>query len=84
MWNSTDVVVMSVRNNYADDILFSSFQIFDVRNNVVDSRHIFFGKLQTHIDDKYIVFVFKDRHVPSYFFRAADGNDAQCFCGSRG
>ena len=49
--NGADMVVMAVGDNYSLDTVFFIFQIGDVGNDKINSRHIFFGKLQAHINN---------------------------------
>src|SRR3989344_8048833 len=81
--DAADMVVMRVRDDDAHDVIFLALEIVDVGNDVVDAGHVFFGKLQAHVDDDDIVAVFQYRHVASDFFNAAYRYDAQYFLAFR-
>src|SRR5680860_50029 len=59
MRNGSNVVHMSVSDEYSFDILFSPFEIVDVGNNVINPRHIFFWKLKSHIHDDDVSIIFE-------------------------
>ncbi len=73
----TDMVKMAVRKNHAADIFFFPDQIFRIWDHVINPRHVFFRKLDTHVENDNVALVLIHGHIAAYFFTSADRNNAQ-------
>ncbi len=77
MRDRADVVVVAVGNDNAADILAPRPEVFDVRDEVVNPRHIFIGELQPHVHNYDVVFVLVDVAGAGYFSATAKRDKAQ-------
>ena len=66
-----------MREDYTTNIFFFSLEIIDIRNDIIDTWHIFFWKLKSHIDNHDIIPIFKDGHIATYFFLSTKRNDTE-------
>ena len=80
--NSAYVVHVSMGKDYRADIFSLGFKIGNVGDDPINARSIFFGKLYAHVDNDDFVFVFKEGHVASDFFKPAQGYEPQGFFGA--
>ena len=60
------------------NVVFVVFEVFDVGNEVVDTRVVGVSEKNAHVNNKHFVFVFDDGHVfaDANLAEAADGDDA--------
>ena len=58
--NGAYVVIVPVGQDDGLDVFLFGFQIGDIRDDEVYARGLFFGELQTHVNDDYFVLVFKE------------------------
>ena len=75
--NSTDVVKVAVRDEEAADFTDTFFQIFRIREDIINAGSSFFFKLQARVHDDDVVFIFNGGHVAPDFFNTAKRNDAE-------
>ncbi len=75
MRDGTDMIIVTMSNDDTSDHSFFAFEIFDIRNDVIDTWHVFFWPLQTHVEDDDITLVLEDGHVATDFFVATQWND---------
>ena len=61
--HGADMVIMAVRENNTNDIFDFVFQVFGVRDNVVDTGHILAGHAKSHIQYQYRIIVFEQGHI---------------------
>ena len=59
------------------DVLLFLFEIFDVRDDVIDARRLVFGELEADVDDDDLVLILEERAVAADLFKAAERNEAQ-------
>ncbi len=78
-WRCANMVQMSMCKYHTTNLFFFAFQILHVWNNVINSRHVFFGKLQPHVYNHNILTIFKNSHVAANFFTPSNRNNTQCF-----
>src|SRR4030065_1229891 len=71
------MVIMSVGDKHATDIFFFTVEIRDVRDQIINARHILVRKLESHIQNNYILAIFKDGHVAADLSQPAKRDDAQ-------
>ena len=71
MGDTADMVEMSMGDYDALDPIRLVAQIGDVGNDIVDTGHVFLGKLQTHVDDDYFLVIFDHGHIPPDLLQAA-------------
>ena len=65
------VVVMRVGYDKAFNVVLARFQIFNVGNDKIYSRSVFFGELQARVKQDNFVFIFKNGHVATDFFKSS-------------
>ena len=63
MMKSTNMVKMSVSDDHCLDLIFSFFQIGDIRHDVINPGIIVTRKEEAHIDDDNLVTVLESSHV---------------------
>ena len=63
----------------AGDVLLFLFEIFDIRDDVIDARRFLFGELQADVDDHDLIFIFEEHAVAADFFEAAERHEADGF-----
>ena len=73
------MIQMSVTQNHTSDIFFFSFQITYIRNDIINSWHILFWELNSHIQNDDVSIIFKHSHIASHFFISAHRCDTQVF-----
>jgi hypothetical protein len=78
MGDCPDVVVVGMSNNRPADILFLRDEIADIRDDVVDARHVLLRKLEAHVDDDDVIPIFDNGHVSSDFLASSYGDNAEC------
>ncbi len=61
------------------DVLFALLHVRHVGNDIVDTRHVFFGKLKTNIDNDDITVILNHGAVSSDFFGSTDNSNAEFF-----
>ena len=66
------MVLVAVGYNNTPDLFGVLFDIGEIGNNQVDTRHILIGKRKTAVDDEHIVAVFIERHILSDFVYTAE------------
>jgi hypothetical protein len=71
-----DVVLVSMSDQNAPDVVGAFDQIGDVGDDEVYPEHTLFGKLDPAIDDDNIVAVLQGHHVFADFPETSQGNDA--------
>ena len=78
---SADVVEVSVSEANCLDVVFVVFEIFDVRDEIVDARVVAVSKEDAHVDDEHFVLIFDDGHVfaDAGFAETANRDDADGF-----
>ena len=59
------MVIVAVRDEYSHDVLFFSFQVLAIGNNVVNAGHVFFWHSQAHIYDQDLALAFNNHHIPA-------------------
>src|SRR3989338_8553642 len=69
--NSSNVIVVAVRNKQGQNIFLFSFEVRDIGNNVVYPRHVFFRHTEAHINEQDFAFVFQYHHVSTNLAKAA-------------
>ena len=74
--NGADVVLVTVGQHNAPDLVLIGFQIRDIGNYQVDAQHILIGKAESAVDDDDIVGIFHDGQVFTDLVQSAEGNDA--------
>ena len=70
-----NVVVVAVREDDPPDILLFPLKVRDIRDDVVHSRRVFFGELDSHVGDDDIIFILKERAVPADLLEPAQRNE---------
>lgn len=65
-----DVVLVTVREEHRTQLLLVVSQVAEVRDDEVDSEHLFFREHQSGIDDDDVVAVFDQHHVAADFAQA--------------
>ena len=65
---SPNVVKMTMTENHSPDVLLPALEAADVRDDIVDSRHILFWKHHSHIQDDNVTVIFEQCHIPSHLF----------------
>src|SRR4030042_4166204 len=73
----SDMIVMAVSDDHSPYFSFLAPKIAYVRDDVINARHVFLGKLQPHVDNDDVVAIFKDCHVAADFFESSQGYDSQ-------
>src|SRR3989338_9232163 len=49
VWNTADMIVVTMGDNYPTDIFFFSAKAGDIGNYVINAMHVFLRELQTHV-----------------------------------
>ena len=73
--NATDVVLMTVGQEHAADLVFVFDQVRHVGNDQVDAVHFLIWEAKTAVDDDDILAVFKYGHILADLVETAKGND---------
>ena len=63
MVKGTNMIKVSVSNDHCLDLVFSLFQIGDIRYDVINPGVIVTRKEKAHINDDNLVTIFKSSHV---------------------
>ena len=71
----TDVVLMTVGQEHAADLVFVFDQVRHVGNDQVDAVHFLIREAKTAVDDDDILAVFQNGHVLADFVESTEGND---------
>ncbi len=71
------MVIVTMSDNHTSNIFFFAFETFNIWDDVVDARHVFFWPLETHIDNDNVIFILKDRHIAADFFITSERYDCQ-------
>lgn len=66
---------MSVSDAGSDD--FFATTVGEVGNGGIDTELVLIGKLDSHIDDDHLIFVFESHTVESHLFHTTEGYDAK-------
>ena len=74
--NGTDVIQVTVGDDQAFNLVLIFFEVFDVRQNIVNARSLFITELDTAVNDNDFVLEFKGGHVSADFLESAERNDA--------
>ena len=77
----SDVILMSMRNDKALDLVDVVLQIRDIRYHAVNTEHIVLGECQTAVHHNNTVFVFEGSDVHSDLLQAAERNNLQSRAG---
>lgn len=77
MGGAADVVEMAVGDDDATDFFASFFEVCDIRNDIIDAVHVFFGELESEVDDENVFFGFENGEVFTNFLEAAEGINAE-------
>ncbi len=77
------MIKMSMGKQYTSDFVFFSLQIINIRHNIIDTRHVFFRKLNTHIDNDDVIAILKHGHIASNFFLTTKWDNAQSVSANR-
>ena len=79
--NGSNVVIVTVGDNYSADLLFLPLEVGHVRNDVVHSGHVLFRELQSHVDQDDVVPVLQQRTVTTHLFTSTEHDGTQdAFC----
>ena len=74
------MILMSVSYYNAFYSIGIGGNIGEIRNNKVNSEHIFIGKSKTAVNDKHIAVIFKNGHIFADFVDAAEERDFDRLC----
>jgi len=69
----SNMVHVAMSKKHSLDTPLSSPQRRDIRNEVVDTKHILIGKLQAEIDEDNVSVYLDSAAVPSHLFKTAKG-----------
>ena len=75
IWYGADMVLMTVGDHQAFDLLSVGYQVTEIRNYHVDPEHLVIGEAHPAVDDHYLIVVFQEGHVLSYLVETSYGND---------
>ena len=80
MVKGTNMIKVSVSNDHRLDLIFSFFQIGDIRHDVVNSGVIVTRKEKAHVDNDNLVTVFESSHVftDAHLTVTADRDNPHC------
>ena len=81
--NTTDVVLMTVREDQGDDIVEAVLNVAEVGQNEVDPRLVLFWEQDTAVDDEQLAVDLEDGHVAADLAEAPQGHDAHRAIGNR-
>src|SRR5258707_1361461 len=76
-WQTTDVVLMPMGQNYRANLLAVFSQIADIRDNYVHTQQLFFRKHQTGIDDNNVILPADRQAVHTELAKATQRNQLQ-------
>lgn len=76
VWNTSDVVKVSVSDDDSSDSRFSFLEVLCVRKNIVNARSVFFGEAEPRVDNDDIVADFDRRHVHADFLNSSKRDDS--------
>ena len=77
VWYRADVVLVTVRYKYSAHLVDILFKIAYVGDHKVDSEHIVVGERDSAVYHYYIVLVFENCKVFSYFIESAQHHHSQ-------
>jgi len=77
MLERSDVIQVSVCDEYPSDILFLFGEIIDVRYHIIYTMHFWGSKFDTCVYDDDIIFVFQNSTVDTYLFHTSQRDDPE-------
>jgi hypothetical protein len=78
--DGADVVLVPVSYDKSDYFVAVVYKVSKVGCYKIDAEHIVIGEADTAVDYEYVVAVFKQRYVLSYFAKPAERDYAKFFC----
>ena len=78
--NRADVVLVSVGDEHAPQLLLVGNQIGKVRDHQVHAVHVLLGEAHAAVHHDHVLAVLQDGDVLADFIQSAQGNDFQFFC----
>ena len=76
----SDVILVSVGQKNTADAIRILFQIGDVRDDQIYTKHVIIGECQTAVDDDYVIAVFQNGQIFADFVQSAQHHDAELRC----
>ena len=74
---AADVVLVTVRDDDAFDLVFVAFHIREVRDDDVDTEHLRFRERETAVEDDHIAVVLEQGHVLADLIETAEERDSE-------
>ena len=74
----TDVILMPVGKQDRPELFPILFQVFHIRDDIIDPQHVVFREHEAAVNHDHIVAVFHYRHVLADFSDPAERDDADC------
>src|SRR3989344_5411571 len=78
--DGSNMVVVAVRNKQSQNVFFLSLEVGDIGDDIVHSRHIFFGHAEAHINQQNFAVVFQYHHVSTNLAQSAQRDNAEIAC----
>lgn len=76
MLERSDMIQVSMSYQDSSNVLFLGDKIGDIWNHIVDTMHIWIGKLNSGIYKKNIIFVFDHSRIDSDLIQSSQRNDS--------